>query len=106
MPHLDFCSSAGFLTGSGARARSGAPGKGPQVVITDLGMMKPAADTEELELVAVFEGVTAEQVRQATGWDLRVADRLEQVIERDPRRQRCLRVGVAGDEEIVSIGDG
>src|SRR5512137_1242733 len=39
VPELDFCSSAGFLTGQGARARSGAPGAGPQVIITDLGVL-------------------------------------------------------------------
>ena len=91
VPKLDFCSSAGFLSGSGARARSGAPGRGPQSVITDLGVLKPAADTEELELVALFEGVNVEQVRKATGWDLRVADRLEIVAPPNAEELRILR---------------
>jgi glutaconate CoA-transferase subunit B len=79
VPKIDFCTSAGFMSGSGSRAASGAPGKGPQIVITDLGVLKPSADTEELELVALFEGVTTDQVRKATGWALRVADRLDTV---------------------------
>ena len=37
VPQLDFCTSAGFMEGSGARARSGATGAGPRAVITDLG---------------------------------------------------------------------
>ncbi|MBP1634492.1 MAG: 3-oxoadipate:succinyl-CoA transferase subunit [Acidobacteria bacterium] len=76
---LDFCSTAGFMTGGGARARSGAPGAGPQVVITDLGVLRPAPDTEELQLVALYEGVSADQAVKATGWPLRVAGRLEVV---------------------------
>ena len=54
---LDFRTSAGFMEGGGARARSGAPGRGPQAVITDLGVMRPAPDTEELQLVARYDGV-------------------------------------------------
>lgn len=91
VPQIDFCSSAGFLEGSGARARSGAPGRGPQIVITDLGVLKPAPDTEELELVALFEGVTPDQVRKATGWELRVADQLETVVPPTPEELRILR---------------
>ncbi len=91
VPKLDFCTSAGFLTGSGARATTGAPGLGPQVVITDLGVMKPAPDTEELELVSRFEGVTTDQVRSATGWDLRIAERLETVAPPTPDELRILR---------------
>jgi len=50
--------------------------RGHTVVITDLGVLRPAADGE-LELVAVHPGVEPAQVREATGWDLRVADALE-----------------------------
>lgn len=46
----------------------------PTVVITDLGVLRPAAADGELELVAIHPGVEVEQVRQATGWALRVAD--------------------------------
>jgi glutaconate CoA-transferase subunit B len=76
---LDFRSSAGFLEGGGARRRSGAPGAGPQVVITDLGVLRPAAETDELQLVACYEGVGADDVRRATGWPLRVADQVDRV---------------------------
>ena len=46
------------------------------MVITDLGVLRPAADGE-LELVALHPGVEADQVHEATGWDLRVADPLD-----------------------------
>ena len=38
---LDFRTSAGYLDGHGARARSGARGGGPRAVITDFGILTP-----------------------------------------------------------------
>jgi glutaconate CoA-transferase, subunit B len=74
---LDFCTSAGFLNGKDERARRGLAGAGPQVVITDLGILKPAPDSEELTLVARYEGVTVDRICAATGWPLRIADQIE-----------------------------
>ena len=71
---LDFCSTAGFLGGQGERARRGIPGAGPQVVITDMGVLKPAPESRELTLVARFENISVEKIRTATGWLLAVAD--------------------------------
>jgi glutaconate CoA-transferase subunit B len=44
------------------------------VVITDIGVLRPDPRSKELTLVAVHPGVTVEQVREATGWDLLVAE--------------------------------
>jgi glutaconate CoA-transferase subunit B len=49
---------------------------GHTVVITELGVLRPGED-RELELVALHPGVELDDVREATGWDLRVADPLE-----------------------------
>jgi len=46
------------------------------VVITDLGILRPAPPHGEFELTAVYEGITVEQVREATGWELKVAEEL------------------------------
>ena len=51
----------------------------PRAVITDLGVLEPDAETRELTLMAIFEGVTVEQARAACGWPLRVATRVENV---------------------------
>jgi glutaconate CoA-transferase, subunit B len=50
--------------------------RGHTAVITDLGVLRPASDGE-LELVALHPGVEVDVVREATGWDLRVADHLD-----------------------------
>jgi glutaconate CoA-transferase subunit B len=69
----DFRSSFGFGDGPGHRQRLGLRGSGPQSVITDLGVLAPDPDSCELVQVAVHPGVTVEQCKAATGWDLRVA---------------------------------
>ncbi len=74
---LDFVSSGGFLGGHGERARRGMQGAGPQVVITDLGVLKPAPGSQELTLVARYEHAGIDAIRAATGWPLAVADTME-----------------------------
>ncbi len=91
VPKLDFCSSAGFLTGHGARARSGAPGAGPQVIITDIGMLKPEPGSDELQLVARYEHATVGQAVKATGWPLKVADRVDVLAPPTDDELRILR---------------
>jgi glutaconate CoA-transferase, subunit B len=91
VPKLDFCSSAGFMEGAGARARSGARGAGPRAVITDLGILKPAAGTEELTLVQRYDGVAVEEVVAATGWPLKVAEQVEVVAPPTATELKLLR---------------
>ena len=74
---LDFLTSVGHLTGGDSRARSGARGAGPTAVITDLGVLTPDPATRELVLTALHPGVTVEQAKAATGWDLKIANSLE-----------------------------
>jgi len=50
--------------------------RGHTMVITDLGVLRPG-DDGVLQLVAVHPEVTPEQVQEATGWELRIADQLE-----------------------------
>ncbi|PXX60968.1 glutaconate CoA-transferase subunit B [Nocardia tenerifensis] len=69
---VDFVTSFGHGRGGGERARLGLRGAGPTQVITDLGVMRPD-ENGELVLTAVHPGVTVEQVRAATGWELKVA---------------------------------
>jgi glutaconate CoA-transferase subunit B len=71
---LDFLTTVGHGDGPGARERLGFRGAGPTAVITDLGVLEPDPLTKELTLTQVHAGVEIERVRQATGWELRVAD--------------------------------
>lgn len=77
VPRLDFCTSAGFLDGHGARGRTPARGAGPRAVITDFGMLTPEPGSEELVLTALFQGATLDEARAAVGWPLGVAAAIE-----------------------------
>jgi glutaconate CoA-transferase subunit B len=73
---IDFRTSPGSLGGAASRAAQGWQGKGPSVVVTDLGSYDFDPETGEMRLLAVHPGVSLDDVRAATGWDLRVADDL------------------------------
>ena len=72
----DFRTSVGFGNGAGDREALGLRGGGPDLLITDLGILRPHPVTRELVLTEVHPGVTVDQVRAATGWELHVADQL------------------------------
>jgi glutaconate CoA-transferase subunit B len=66
-----FVDKLDFATSRGDRVR---------VVVTDLGILEPRGsdpENRELTLVRVHPGVTVDQAREATGWELRVAAEVE-----------------------------
>ena len=73
---LDFRTSAGNLGGAENAARirreQGWLGRGPSVVVTDLGIYH-FDDDGEMRLDSLHPGATLEQVRETIGWDVRVA---------------------------------
>jgi glutaconate CoA-transferase subunit B len=74
---LDFRTTVGYGEGPGSREKLGHRGRGPTAVITDLGVLEPDPGTCELTLTQVHPGVETDQVREATGWPLRIADDLQ-----------------------------
>jgi glutaconate CoA-transferase subunit B len=70
---VDFITSVGYGSGPGDRERLGLRGRGPVMVITDLGVLTPDPATRELTMTALHPGVSADQAVAATGWPLRVA---------------------------------
>jgi glutaconate CoA-transferase subunit B len=73
---VDFVTSVGHGSGPGSRQALGLRGRGPVMVITDLGVLEPDPESCELTLTRLHPGVEVEQAREATGWALAVADDL------------------------------
>jgi glutaconate CoA-transferase subunit B len=74
-----------FLTSSGDRVA---------LVVTDLGILEPDPESRELTLTFTHPGVEVDQVREATGWELRVADDLGETAppaEEELTRLRALK---------------
>ena len=88
---VDFITTLGF--GRDGKGRDGVPniGKGPTRVITDLCVMKPDPETKELVVVSLHPGVTAGQVQEATGWEIRFAETLESTPEPSAHELEVLR---------------
>ena len=91
VPRLDFRTSAGFLDGHGARSRTTMRGAGPRTVITDFGLLTPAPDSEELQLTALFPGVTVDEARAAVGWPLEVAATIASIAAPNAHELETLR---------------
>jgi glutaconate CoA-transferase subunit B len=88
---LDFMTSGGHFEGGDSRAKRNMPGKGPVAVITDLGILTPDPVTKELTLTSLHPGVTTEQVVEATGWPLKVAEKVETTAAPTERELQVLR---------------
>jgi glutaconate CoA-transferase subunit B len=70
---VEFITSVGYGDGPGSREKLGLRGKGPQKIITDLGILTPDPRTCEFTMTALFAGVTRDAVLERTGWDIKVA---------------------------------
>src|SRR3954462_3745801 len=74
---IDFRTSPGNLGGAEEseriRREQGWIGRGPTVVVTDLGIYH-FDETGEMRLDSLHPGATIEQARTTIGWDLKVAD--------------------------------
>src|ERR1700676_1463143 len=87
---VDFLTTPGYLTGCGAREAAGLPaGTGPYRVITDLAVLGYHPQTCRMQILSLHPGVTLEQVRAATGFDLEVA---EPLAVTEPPREHELRL--------------
>jgi glutaconate CoA-transferase subunit B len=68
---LDFLTTPGYLTGPGAREAAGLPpGTGPYRVITDLAVLGYHDATRRMQVLSLHPGISLEQVKQATGFEL------------------------------------
>lgn len=86
---VDFVTSVGHGDGPDTRRRLGLRGRGPVLVVTDLGVLEPDPATGELTLTRVHPGVDRAAVCAATGWRLAVA---EPVTTSQPPTERELTV--------------
>jgi glutaconate CoA-transferase subunit B len=74
---VDFITSPGFIDGGGSRVQRGLISGGMWRVVTDLALMGFDERTREMCVLAMHPGVTAEQVQDSTGFDLRIDQRTE-----------------------------
>lgn len=70
---VDYITSPGYLGGAGQREAAGYPaGTGPKVLVNPLGLFSFGAGGE-MYAAQLHPGVTAQEVRDAFGWPIRIA---------------------------------
>ena len=74
---VDFITSPGFLNGGTSRVDAGLVTGGMYRVVTDLAILGFDDETKAMKVVALHPGVTAEEVRDNTGFDIPVGERIE-----------------------------
>ena len=77
LERVSYITSPGYGDGGDWREKNGLRGGGPSAVITTKGILRFDPHTKEMILDSVHPGVTVEEVIENTGWDLKLASRVE-----------------------------
>jgi len=102
VPRVDFITSPGYLDGPGARESAGLPsGTGPWKVISTLGVMGFHPRTKLMQVERLHPGVTAEEIRANTGFELTVPVHAETTAEPTGDELRILREHVDPEGRIL-----
>lgn len=88
---IDFRTSPGHSGDPEHDRARGWPGSGPEVVVSNLGVYRFDPTTGEMFLASIHPGVTPEQVRESTGWDLRLTHRVEETPPPTDEELRIIR---------------
>jgi glutaconate CoA-transferase, subunit B len=76
---VDFITSPGYLSGGDSRTRAGLVGGRLGAVVTDLALLDFEPESKRMRLRAVQSGVTVDQVRAQTGFELLVSDQVDKL---------------------------
>lgn len=74
---VDYVTSPGYLDGGNSRAEAGLLHGGPSFVVTDLALMDFEPESRRMRLRALQPGVSLDDVQDATGFELLVAEELD-----------------------------
>ncbi len=110
MPHdqrrfvakVDFITTPGYLSGPGAREAAGLPvDTGPYRVVTTLAVLGYHPDSKRMMLLATQPGVTIDDVIESTGFELLMADEIEEYPPPTDEELRILREDVDKDKLYI-----
>jgi len=88
---VDFITTPGYLGGGKEREKMGFPGGGPSVVVSTMAILRFHPETKEMYLASYHPGLTVEDVKANTGWDLKVAPDVKETERPAPELIRILR---------------
>jgi glutaconate CoA-transferase subunit B len=89
---VNFLTTPGYLDGPGARERAGLPrGSGPYRVVTQLGVYGFDDATKRMKLLTMHPGVTIDQIKENSGMELMIPDKIGTSPEPTKDEMRVLR---------------
>jgi glutaconate CoA-transferase, subunit B len=88
---VGFITSFGHGRGGNDRIEAGIRTAGPTLIVTDLCVMEPEAESREFVVTALHPGTTRDMVAQNTGWAVCFADQLSETAPPTPIELDALR---------------
>ena len=88
---IDFITSPGHIDGINQRTMHEMPGRGPVLVITDLGVYTFSKDTHEMVLSEMHPGVSLETIKENIGWEVKISESLEMATAPSEEELRIIR---------------
>lgn len=88
---VDFITTVGYLTGYDSRQKAGIRGGGTSAVITTLGILRFEKESKEMYLSTYHSSVSIQQVKDNTGWDLKISPDVRETEPPTGEQVRLLR---------------
>lgn len=87
--NVDYLTSPGWIDGLDGRRKRGLPeDRGPQAVITNLGLMRFDEKTKRMYVAEIFPGITPQNIQENTGFEIDVS----RAVEAQPPERECLEI--------------
>ncbi len=99
---VDFVTTAGYLSGPGAREQAGlAPGGGPYKVVTNLAIMGFDEKTRTMTVESIHPGVTIAQLKKNTGFEVTIPEQVARTLPPSSEELRILRQEVDPNRMVI-----
>jgi glutaconate CoA-transferase subunit B len=99
---VDFVTTPGYLSGPGAREAAGLPrDTGPFRVVTNLAVLGYHPESKRMQVLALQPGAALDTVVENTGFELSIADRVEQSAPPSDEELRILRDEIDKDRFYI-----
>lgn len=99
---IDFITTPGYLSGPGAREAAGLPpNTGPFRVVTNLAILGFNSENKRMILLSTQPGISVERVKESTGFDLLLADYIDENLPPTKDELQILREEVDKDRLYI-----
>lgn len=103
MQKVDYITSPGWMEGPGGREAHGLPGnRGPQMVVTDRGILKFDNDTKRMYLAGYYPSSSPEEIIENTGFDIDVSKAVK-LDAPDPEVIRMIREEIDPGQAFIKV---